>query len=133
MPREYSARLNPDGSRQARDVLALSMAGAVTVGTGTFRLYNDSGVTWTILSVRASAGTAPTGAALTVDVKLDGVTSIYGTPGNRPTILAGANTSGKNTGHSVTAWPDGSYLTVDVVAVGSTVAGSNLTVQVTVA
>lgn len=112
-------------------VLAFSMAGTLVVGTGTFRIYNDSGSTWTINSVRSSVGTAPTGAAVVVDVKLDG-TTIYGTPANRPTIAVSTNTSGRNTGFSTTTWPNNSYVTVDVVTIGSTVAGANLTVQLAV-
>lgn len=132
MARQYSAAQNPDGTRQARTIVAYSAAGDVATGAGTFRIYNDSGVAWTILSVRASAGTAPTGAALTVDVNLNG-TTIYGTQANQPSIPAGQNTSGKASGHSVTLWPDGGYVTVDVDAVGSTTPGADLTVQVTVA
>lgn len=108
---------------------AFSMSGTVAVGAGTYRIYNDSGTTQTIASVRASVGTAPTGASLIVDV-LKGGTTIFTTTANRPTITASSNTSGKAT-PDVTAWADGEYLTVSVAQVGATVPGSNLTVQVT--
>lgn len=107
-----------------------SQTGNVAVATGTFRIYNDSGSTLVIRGVRASVGTAPTGAAIIVDVRVNG-TTIYGTPGNRPTIAISANTSGKNTGFSTTTIADASYFTVDVIQIGSTVAGANLTVQIT--
>ncbi|WP_344580485.1 hypothetical protein [Nonomuraea roseoviolacea] len=111
-------------------VLPFSITGTVAVGVGTFRLYNDSGQAWTIVAVRATVGTAPTGSALIVDVNKNGVT-VFGTQANRPSIAAGSNTA-KSTGMSVTTVADGEYLTVDVDSVGSTVAGSNLVVQVTV-
>jgi hypothetical protein len=110
-------------------VLAFSQAGTVTVGVGKARIYNDSGRTLTIQAVRASAGTAPTGASLIVDINKDG-TTIFTTQGNRPAIAAGTNTSGKVTNMDVTTIADGSYFSVDVDQVGSTVAGSDLTVQI---
>jgi hypothetical protein len=110
-------------------VLALSQAGAVTATPGTARIYNDSGRALTIMAVRASVGTAPTGSALVVDVNKNGVT-IFTTQGNRPSIPAAGNTSGKVANMDVTALADGDYLTVDVDQVGSTTPGSDLTVQI---
>jgi hypothetical protein len=92
-------------------------------------MYNDSGRTLTITSVRASVGTAPTGASVIVDVHLNG-TTIFTTQGNRPTISPGAFTSGSAT-PDVTSVAAGDYLTIDIDQVGSTVAGAYLTVQVT--
>lgn len=106
-----------------------SRSGALTVLTGTHRLYNDSGATLSIKAVRASVGTAPTGAAIVVDVKISGV-SIYSVPGNRPTIPAGSNTSGRNTAFTTASIADGAHLTVDIAQIGSTVAGADLTVQI---
>ncbi|WP_440066428.1 hypothetical protein [Streptosporangium sp. OZ121] len=105
-----------------------SITGNVTTGAGTFRFYNDTGRTLVISSVRATVGTAPTGAALIVDVHKNG-TTIFTTQSTRPTITVSTNTA-KSTGMAVTAWADGEYLTVDVDQVGSTISGANLTVQV---
>jgi len=110
-------------------VLPYSYGGALAVVGGTFRLYNDSGAAWTITSVRASVGTAPTGASVIVDVNVDG-TTIFSTQANRPTIAAAANTSSTVTNMNTTSVANGSYLTVDIDQVGSTVAGSDLSVQV---
>jgi hypothetical protein len=107
---------------------SFGVAGAVTTRTGAQRVYNDSGRTRTIVAVRASVGTAPTGASLIVDVNKGG-TTIFGTQSARPTIAVSTNTN-KSTGHTVTTWADGEYLTVDVDQVGSTVAGSDLAVTV---
>ena len=106
-----------------------STTGPVVVTTGAHRLYNDTGGTLTITNVRASVGTAPTGAALIVDVNKNG-TTIFTTQTNRPTIAVSGFTDTADA-IQVSAWPVGEYLTVDVDQIGSTVAGSDLTVTVT--
>lgn len=105
-----------------------SHSGDLSVLTGAHRLYNDTGATLTITKVRASVGTAPTGADVLVDVNLDGTTIFTGGV-DRPQIAAVAFT---DVGvPAVTAWPDGSYLTVDIDQIGSTAAGADLTVTIT--
>ncbi|MER5643959.1 hypothetical protein [Streptosporangium sp. NPDC002524] len=113
-------------------VLTYSATGEISAGVGSFRLYNDTLAAWTIRSVRATVGVAPTGGPLTVDVHLNDVT-IFTTQANRPSIPAGANTSGKVTTMNVTTIPVGGYITIDVDVVGTTTKGSNLVVQVVVA
>lgn len=110
---------------------AFSSTGALMTDVGMHRLYNDSGATWTIASVRSSVGVAPTGAAVIVDVNVNG-TTIFTNQANRPTVAAAGNTSGKVTSMNVTTVADGSYLTVDIDQIGSTTPGSDLTVQVEV-
>ena len=100
-------------------------SGALTVGVGATRLYNDTGAPWTITSVRATVETAPSGGTVVVDVNIDG-TTIFTTQASRPAIAAGAATSGKVTSAEVTSVPDGSYITIDVDATSSPAA--NLTV-----
>lgn len=109
-------------------VADFSKSGTLATGTGTFRWYNDSGSTLTIGSVRASVGTAPTGASLIVDVNVNG-TTIYSTQANRPSIAASGNTATGGS-KSTTTIANASYLTVDIDQVGSTVAGSDLVVSV---
>lgn len=108
-----------------------NVSGALTVAAGTSRIYNDTGRTLTITGIRASVGTAPTGAAILVDVNKNG-TTLFTTQGNRPTIAISGNTSGKVTNADVTSLASGDYLTVDVDQIGSTVAGADLVVQVEV-
>ena len=103
--------------------------GALTVTTGSQRLPIDG--TYTIVGTRLMAGTAPTGAALIVDVNKNG-TTIYTTQGNRPTIADGANAGGPGATPDVTTLAAGDYLTVDIDQIGSSVAGSDLTVSVIV-
>ncbi|QLQ37999.1 hypothetical protein [Micromonospora robiginosa] len=99
------------------------------VGTGTYRVYNPAASTLTLRSVVASiGGTAPAGSSLIVQVRVDG-TAVF-TSGNRPTITAGNRYSGVASTFVSASWAAGSYLTVDVDQVGSTTAGTRLTVQV---
>jgi hypothetical protein len=108
-----------------------SSSGPLLVEVGGHRLYNDTSAAWTILSVRASVGTPPVGSALIVDVNVSGAT-IFTTQGNRPTIAAAGNTSGKITNMNITTVASGAYLTIDVDQVGSTTPGNDLAVQVEV-
>lgn len=107
----------------------MSMGGTLVLATGKGRWYNDTGATLVITGVRASVGTAPTGASILVDVNLGG-TTIFTTQGNRPAITATNFTSGKVTNMNVTSWASGNYLSVDVDQIGSTIAGADLTVQI---
>jgi hypothetical protein len=68
---------------------------------------------------------APTGADLIVDIKKNG-TTIFST---KPKILAGATIGGKNMVLSTTDLGIGSEITVSVDQVGSTFAGSGLTIM----
>lgn len=126
-----SGKVNPGQLQTANitKILPYSYSGILAVSTGTFRLYNDMGSTWTIQAVRASVGTAPVGASVIIDILKNG-TTIFTTTANRPTITAGAFTSGKVTAIDVPSVADGDYLTVNIVQIGSTTAGSDLTVQV---
>lgn len=108
---------------------AYSKQGNLAVSTGTMRLPIDG--TYTIVGTRLMVGTAPTGANLILDIKKNG-TTIYTTQANRPTIVAGANSGGPGATPDVTSLAAGDYLTVDVAQVGSTVAGSDLTVVIVV-
>jgi hypothetical protein len=110
-------------------VFAFSKAGNLAVAAGAHRLYNDAGETLTIKAVRASVGTAPTGAAVIVDVNVGG-TTIFSTQSNRPTIAISGNTSGKVTTMNTVSIADGAYFTIDIDQVGSTVTGADLTVQI---
>ncbi len=103
--------------------------GTLTTTTGTQRLPIDG--TYTIVGTRLMVGTAPTGSDLIVDVNKNG-TTIYTTQGNRPTIAAAANAGGPGVTPDVTTLVAGDYLTIDIDQIGSSVAGSDLTVSVIV-
>lgn len=103
--------------------------GTLSVGAGTLRLPIDT--SYTITGVRLTVGTAPTGANLIVDVLKNGST-IFTTSTNRPTISAGGNSGGPGNTPDVSSVAAGDYLTINIDQVGSTVAGADLVVSITV-
>jgi hypothetical protein len=108
--------------------LTLGRTDVLTATVGAQRLY----VTFncTIVNVAAWVGTAPTGADVIFDVHKNGAT-LFSTQGNRPTIAAGTFADLTNT-PDVTAITAGDYLTLDVDAVGSIIAGSDAVVTLEV-
>ncbi len=107
--------------------LTFSVSLAVGVQTGQHRIYAEE--TLTIEQVRASVGTAPTGSTLIVDVNKNG-TTIFTTQARRPAIAISGFTALPSAAIEVTSLVLGDYLTVDVDQVGSTIAGSDLTVTI---
>lgn len=108
-------------------VIPFSLSGSLSTGAGTKRFYNPTGRTVNIKKVQVHAVTAPTGAAILVDVNING-TTIFTTQGNRPSIAISGNASTVGIPDSGAAgWDDTEYVTVDIDQIGSTVAGSDLT------
>lgn len=102
--------------------------GVQAVKTGQGRYYVVTACT--ILGALASLGTAPTGATFIIDVLKNG-TTIYTGGTNRPTIATSGFVSATTlVAPAVTALAIGDYLTVNVAQIGSSVAGSDLTVIV---
>jgi hypothetical protein len=110
------------------EAYTFSVTGAVAVATGKSRIYLEGD--YVVETVRAAVNTAPTGSALVVDVNRNG-TTIYTDQANRPSIAPGTNSATGNN-PAMTTLAAGDYLTVDVDQVGSTAAGSDLTVTVRV-
>lgn len=107
--------------------VVFNVAGALTVRTGTMKVPMLGG--GLIVAVKGWLNTPATGATtFKVDVNKNG-TTIYGTQTNRPTWTASANAA-TVLAHSVTTFADGDQLSIDIDAVGNTVAGSDLTVVV---
>jgi hypothetical protein len=109
------------------EMFVFSRAGALVVAVGQGRLVLPFAAT--IVDVRASVGTAPVGAAITLDVNKNGST-IFVTQANRPSIAAGANVTASPAVPNTTAFAAGDYITVDIDVVGSTTPGSDLTVTI---
>lgn len=109
-----------------------TIAGAVTTGAGKATFTNTTGYDLWIFDVELTATTAPTGAALIVDVNVAG-TSIFATAADRPQLAIGA-TSGSaspadsEAGVEAARVAPGEAVTFDVDQIGSTVAGSGLTI-----
>ena len=106
----------------------LTVSGDLTVDPGLLRLYNLTGKTLVINKVHIAVNTAPTGAAILIDINENG-TTIFTTQGNRPTISISAFT-GETTTIDDTSWVDGNYLQADIDQIGSTIAGADLTITI---
>jgi hypothetical protein len=98
---------------------------AVTAGDGSedLPIVNGTGAALNILTVAAALGQAPTGAAVILDVLIDG-SSIYTTAGHRPTIADGQQVAADEV--DVPLWAAGELLVVRVVQVGSSTPGARL-------
>lgn len=103
--------------------ISATVDGIQTVRTGALRWYPPSACT--LVSCTAFVGTAPTGAAMTVDVNKNG-TSVLA---SGLSISAGSNSSTVTT-PTTTAMSTTDYLTVDVDSIGSTEPGRDLTVRI---
>jgi hypothetical protein len=101
--------------------VTFSISGTLAVESKLHRWYPPFAIT--ISDVLLSVGTAPTGAAILVDVHKSG-TTIFTTQGNRPTVAISGFVDTAAV-PDVTAVATSEYLTVDVDQVGSTVAGTD--------
>jgi len=81
-----------------------------------------------IVKAWAAAKTGPTGADLIFDINIAGTSIWNATQANRIKIVAGA-TTGNQTSFDTTAVSAGDLLTIDVDQVGSTIAGQDVTVM----
>jgi hypothetical protein len=104
------------------------LAGAQT--TGTEKLGFISPYAGTVVDVRAYLTTAPTGSTFIVDLMKNGVT-MFTTSANRPTIAISGNAS-TTTLPDITSVAVGDRLRLDIIQIGSTIAGSSLYVSVTI-
>lgn len=109
----------------SKDSHTFTFVGAATPYVGTLRYYVEESVR--ITRIRVSAGVAPTGADLIVDVNHNEA-SIFDDPADRPRIVAGEHTGFVDPStYFLTA---GDYITVDIDQIGTTSPGAELTVQV---
>jgi hypothetical protein len=110
------------------EVYSKTLAGAQTTGTGKASFVNETGETLRIKDVSLTAGTAPTGAALIVDVNVDGTSAF--TAANRPQLAVSTTEATAAPDVEDKLVPPLGVVTVDIDQIGSTVAGSDLTVRV---
>jgi len=110
-----------------KTTLSFAVTGTLTTGTDKAPTLLAP-CSLTITKVKLVVKTAPTGAAIIVDINKNG-TTIFTTQGNRPQIAAGA-TTGDSGAPDVTALAEGDKLTIDIDQIGSTIAGADLTVEV---
>lgn len=107
------------------------ISGAAAVGTNTSaRLkMNFAG---TITKAKAYAKTAPVGANLIFDINKNGTSIWNSTQANRVKVTAGANEDTDQTNFDTTTFSASDYFTIDIDGVGSTTAGSDITVMLEV-
>jgi hypothetical protein len=104
--------------------ISLDIPGALTAGaTGGATARWEATSNGEISFADALVATAPTGSGIVVDVLKNG-TSVYGTNETPTSSVA--------TGYTATKFVQGDVLTLSVVSVGTTVAGSDLSVSVAV-
>lgn len=107
-------------------IATFSRSGVLSVATGQhFAVIRGA---WTITYVVGRVGTASAGASILIDVNRNG-TTIFTTQTNRITIAAGA-LEDDHAAPEVSALAALDRLSVDIDQVGSTTAGSDLTVVI---
>ncbi len=105
----------------------IAISGSLIVGTNIVPLLIVPQA-MTIEKVFIKVKTAPTGANLIVDINKNGST-IWSNQANRITLSAG-NQSTTQTTFNTTTLSEDDYISVDIDQVGSTVAGSDLTIAI---
>lgn len=113
---------------RGQSTIPYARQGALTVTNGVSRFYFPYSAT--ILGISAAINTPAIGANIIIDVKKNG-TTIFTTSANKPTIIAGAYaTASEVTNMDITSIATGDYVTIDINQIGTTTAGSDLTVFV---
>lgn len=116
------------GYAVAQGGISYYLAGDITTGQNKVAFICPTALK--IIKVIARVTTAPTGAALIVDIHKNGST-IFTTQDNRPAIGI-SETSVTSVEPDITALAEGDFVSLDVDQIGSTVAGANLAVLVEV-
>jgi len=106
---------------------ALAVGTAITTGTNKTNIVIMP-FSGKIVKAWIAAKTGPTGADLIVDINLGGTSIWASTQANRVKIVAGA-TTGNQTSFDTTTFVAGDQFTIDVDQVGSTIAGQDVTVM----
>ena len=127
MPATWKKLILAADTSTIKTTLSFAVVGTLVVGTDKAPTI-CAPCTLTIIKVKICVKTAPTGAAIIVDVNKNG-TTIFTTQANRPQIAIGETTGDSGT-PDVTSLAEGDKLTVDIDAVGSSVAGADLTVEI---
>lgn len=104
------------------EVYSFYNVGSLATATGKHELPLMVG--YTLVGIAARLGTAPSGAPAIIDINKNGAT-IFGTQSARPTFADGSKTAVVG-GATVTTFAANDYITLDIDAVGTTTAGSDL-------
>lgn len=109
------------------EAIQFSHGGTLVPKVGTTK-YPVAGGVFSFESIAAMVGTAPSGSSVVLDIKKNGST-IFPLPADRPTIIDGGTAATVGSWSNVTV-TTGDYLSVDIVAVGSTTPGEDLVLSV---
>lgn len=124
------AEVKSDGSTYGlTGTITFCIPGALTTGANKAPSFIMRTV-GTIIDAYAYARTVPSGAALIFDINKNGST-IWATQGNRLQIASGQST-GTQTSFDTTALVANDRLDIDIDQIGSSVAGSDITVELTI-
>lgn len=113
----------------ALQTISLRSGGTLTAATGKDRV--NMPFAGEVVSVRAVVGTAPTGAALLVDLNKNG-TTMFTTQPNRVTVPIAGTVPVAGAVPDVKTFAAGDVLSIDVDQIGSGTAGADLVVSVLV-
>lgn len=131
IPQGATGATGATGPTGADVTYPFTFPGLLSARVGTTRLPMRSTGTYQITDVRAMVGTAPTGTTLlTIDVNKNG-TTIYTTQTNRIIFTASATSATGGTINVTNSFTGTDYITIDIDSVGSTTAGADLTVLIT--
>jgi hypothetical protein len=119
------AYVDTNSGANITQVVALTHTGELSAYTGVKRWYAPKNIT--ISKIKARVDTAPTGAGVVVQINK---TSL-GVTTNQQLTIADGTTLISDTSPTISSMLEDDYLTVDIVSVGTTTAGENLTVEIT--
>jgi hypothetical protein len=112
-----------------RETFSLACAGTLTTASVDPAGGWEAPFNGQIVAVAALVGTAPTGAALILNLTKNG-TVMYTTAANRPTIAISATSTVDQSVPDVSNFVAGDIINLSVPQIGSTVAGANLKLTV---
>lgn len=123
-----AAALGADIKTAAVETYVFSMMGPLTVKLSPAPIYVENN--YELITARASVGTAPVGASIIANLTVNGVSYWNGAAAQRPTILDGTVTDLAGPPFNNSIISAGSYLNAKVDQIGSTTAGSDLTLVI---
>ena len=118
-------KANNAGGTTVQQQVTFGIVGAPTIGTSP-RFYFTAAAT--ISKVLLSAGVAPVGASLVVDV-LKNDTTVFGVSA-KPSIASSGFTNYPGVTPDVTAVAAGDYLTLSVLSTGTSISGGEIVISI---
>lgn len=105
--------------------ITLTHTGTLSAFTGSKRWYAPKNITISKIVVRVDAAPTGSGVVIQINKTSSGVTT------NHQLTVADGTTKTTDNSPTLSSMLEDDYLTVDIISVGSTTAGENLTVEIT--